>query len=71
MEKHTTCYNGEVNNRSLQMNILVMINVFVRKSLEGIVWKNEFEPQDYDSHLILPTCHTLRNSLKLDYANLD
>jgi hypothetical protein len=34
-----------------------MINVMVRNALEGIVWKNEFEPRDYDSYLILPTYH--------------
>jgi hypothetical protein len=49
----------------------LMINVFVRKALEGIIWKNEFQPQDYDSHLILPTYHELRNKLKSNYAELD
>jgi hypothetical protein len=48
-----------------------MINVMVRNALDGIVWKNEFEPQDYDPKLILPTYHALRNRLKLDYANLE
>jgi hypothetical protein len=49
----------------------LMINVMVRNALDGIVWKNEFEPEDYDPKLILPTYHGLRNRLKLDYADLE
>jgi hypothetical protein len=45
----------------------LMINVMVRNSLDGIVWKNEIQPQDYDSHLILPTYHQLRNTIKKHY----
>jgi hypothetical protein len=49
----------------------LMINVFVRNALNGIVWKDEFGPRDYDPKLILPTYHALRNRLKLNYAELD
>jgi hypothetical protein len=56
MEKHITWCN---------------LNFFVRRSLEGIVWKDEFEPQDYDPYLILPTYQPIRNRLKIDYDNLD
>jgi hypothetical protein len=41
-----------------------MINTLVRKALQGIVWKYEFEPQNYDKYLILPTYHELRNRIK-------
>jgi hypothetical protein len=43
----------------------------VRKSLEGIVWKDEFERNDYDPSLILPTYQAVRSRLKRDYDNLD
>jgi hypothetical protein len=57
--------NEYISDRSL------MINVMVRNSLNGIVWKDEFRPRDYDPKLILPTYHALKNRLKLDYADLD
>jgi hypothetical protein len=49
----------------------LMINVLVRTSLEGIVWKEEFEPNDYDPSLILRTYQAVRSRLKRDYDNLD
>jgi hypothetical protein len=49
----------------------LMINVMVRSALEGIVWKDEFQPNDYDPRLILPTHQAIRSRLKRDYDNLD
>jgi hypothetical protein len=49
----------------------LMINILVRTALEGIVWKDEFERNDYDPSLILPTYQAIRSRLKKDYDNLD
>jgi heme oxygenase len=48
----------------------LMISVFVKKVLEGIVWKNEFQPQNCKRYLILPRYHEFRNSIKEDYRQL-
>jgi hypothetical protein len=49
----------------------LMINILVRTTLEGIVWKDQLEPNDYDPSLILPTYQALRSRLKRRYDNLD
>jgi hypothetical protein len=59
-------FYNEYNN-----NTPLMINVFVRRALQGIVWKNEFPHQNYDFHLILPRNHELRNLIKENHAQLD
>jgi hypothetical protein len=49
----------------------LMINILVRSALEGIVWKDEFQRNDYDPSLILPTYQAIRSRLKRNYDNLD
>jgi hypothetical protein len=56
--------DDQVHRKENFNDIQLMIKYFIRKVLEGIVWKDEIEQQDCDFHLILPTYHELRNRLR-------